>query len=133
MEANAAATELSPRERPTKFFHAAGFPSAKRCWVGFACLSHLAKGLELDRGAWEATFSTGPFKPQNYLIFEWVRTLGSLRKKHEKEHVSQNTPVDSLWDIVPYAQSLADACRVQCYVFGGGDRHRMLMPRLNSR
>eukprot|EP00983_Pelagomonas_calceolata_P040353 1137576-Pelagomonas_calceolata.AAC.5 len=66
---HATSTKLSPGGRPTGFFCFAGYPlldawalaipawSAKKCWAGDTGLSHLAKGLELELGAWETIFS----------------------------------------------------------------------------
>eukprot|EP00983_Pelagomonas_calceolata_P064428 1148117-Pelagomonas_calceolata.AAC.6 len=74
---HATSSELSPGGRPTGFFCFAGCPfldawalaslawSAKSCWAGATSLSHLAKGLELGLGAWEAIFRTSIFQPQN--------------------------------------------------------------------
>eukprot|EP00983_Pelagomonas_calceolata_P127100 1161368-Pelagomonas_calceolata.AAC.6 len=45
--------------------------SAKSCWVGDTGLSHLASGLELELGAWEAIFRTIPFEPPKLINFQF--------------------------------------------------------------
>eukprot|EP00983_Pelagomonas_calceolata_P125577 1161221-Pelagomonas_calceolata.AAC.11 len=73
---HATSTELSPGGRTTGFVCFTGcafldawamaslFWVAKSCWVGDTGFSHLAKGLELELGAYEAIFSTCPFQPR---------------------------------------------------------------------
>eukprot|EP00983_Pelagomonas_calceolata_P063874 1147899-Pelagomonas_calceolata.AAC.1 len=71
----ATSTELAPGGRPTGFFCFAGCPFldawalaslawSPKTWVGVTGSSHLARGLELELGAWEAIFHASPFEPR---------------------------------------------------------------------
>eukprot|EP00983_Pelagomonas_calceolata_P057843 1145240-Pelagomonas_calceolata.AAC.2 len=54
-------------------------------WVGVPGFSRLAKGLELELGAWRAIIGTVPFQPQNLNHFNFERGMHAQHKRPRRQ------------------------------------------------